>query len=281
VTSFRLKYIHRFKDRHGHVRHYFRRPGRKPVALPGLPSSAEFMAAYQVALAAAAPETGASQSAPGTFNALAAAWYRGGDFANVAPSTKITYRRIVDAFLARYGEKPVVLLEARHIHTILDGMSATPAQANKLRSILRLMLRFAVERGWRADNPAAAVGRIRYKKQGFPTWTDADLAAFEARWPVGTRERLAFELLLMTGQRRVRCAPAEDRDDPMGADRPTTPGRDRCVRSGGGQDLPDHPVWRPVRQRHRVLQLVRRQGPFGWRGQIAPRSAQGKPADHH
>jgi len=33
------------------------------------------------------------------------------------------------------------------------------------------------------------------------TWTDAELAAFEARWPLGTRERLAYALLLYTAQR--------------------------------------------------------------------------------
>jgi hypothetical protein len=38
-------------DRHGHVRHYFRRPGGKRLALPGLPGSNEFMAAYKAALA--------------------------------------------------------------------------------------------------------------------------------------------------------------------------------------------------------------------------------------
>jgi hypothetical protein len=46
-----IKYIHAFRDRHGKTRHYFRRPGFKPVPLPGLPGSAEFIAAYQAALA--------------------------------------------------------------------------------------------------------------------------------------------------------------------------------------------------------------------------------------
>jgi integrase len=33
------------------------------------------------------------------------------------------------------------------------------------------------------------------------TWTDDELSRFEQRWPLGTRERLAFALLLYTGQR--------------------------------------------------------------------------------
>ena len=37
---------------------------------------------------------------------------------------------------------------------------------------------------------------------GFYVWTQQELDRFEARWPVGTRERLAFDLLLYTGLRR-------------------------------------------------------------------------------
>jgi integrase len=37
---------------------------------------------------------------------------------------------------------------------------------------------------------------------GFHTWTQAELDRFEAHWPVGTRERLSYDLLLYTGLRR-------------------------------------------------------------------------------
>ena len=51
MTNLRLRYVHSFIDHNGHPRHYFRRPGFKRVTLPGLPGSAEFMEAYQAALA--------------------------------------------------------------------------------------------------------------------------------------------------------------------------------------------------------------------------------------
>ena len=41
----RLKYVHAFRDRMGRMRYYFRRHGIR-TALPGLPGSNEFMAAY-------------------------------------------------------------------------------------------------------------------------------------------------------------------------------------------------------------------------------------------
>ena len=36
MTNFRLRYVKSYIDRHGKVRHYLRRPGAKPIALPGL-----------------------------------------------------------------------------------------------------------------------------------------------------------------------------------------------------------------------------------------------------
>jgi hypothetical protein len=73
MTRIRLQYVNSFRDRHGQLRHYFRRPGYKSVALPGLPGSAEFMESYQAALAGeTAPrvEIGASRTRPGTIAAL-------------------------------------------------------------------------------------------------------------------------------------------------------------------------------------------------------------------
>jgi hypothetical protein len=53
-----LAYVKTYRDRHGKVRRYFRRPGFKPIPLPGLPGSAEFMQAYQAALEGGEPRIG-------------------------------------------------------------------------------------------------------------------------------------------------------------------------------------------------------------------------------
>lgn len=44
------------------------------------------------------------------------------------------------------------------------------------------------------------------KGSGFHVWSDEEIAAFEAHWPIGTRERLAFAILLYTGLRRGDAA---------------------------------------------------------------------------
>jgi integrase len=63
-------------------------------------------------------------------------------------------------------------------------------------------MRFAVEIGWRPDDPTASVRKVHVASTGFHTWTEAEIAAFEAKHPIGTKPRLAFDLLLYTAQRR-------------------------------------------------------------------------------
>ena len=64
------------------------------------------------------------------------------------------------------------------------------------------LFRWLVESGLVAGDPTTGVTVVRAKTEGFPIWTDEDEARFRARWPLGTRERLAFEVLRQTGLRR-------------------------------------------------------------------------------
>jgi Bifunctional DNA primase/polymerase, N-terminal len=42
----------------------------------------------------------------------------------------------------------------------------------------------------------------RKKGPGFPAWTEADAAAYDERWPIGTKERVWRDVLFYTGLRR-------------------------------------------------------------------------------
>jgi len=204
VTKLRLRYVHRYRDTRGKVRHYFRRPGVPRIPLPGLPGSAEFMEAYQLALAGAAPlpEVGQARTKPGSLSALIVSYYRSAEFAGLAASTRRTRRAILEAFRGQHGDKPVKGLQRQHVRRILADRAATPHAANNLFKILRLLMRFAILEGWRDDDPTLGEKGIRTRSDGFHTWTDAEIAAFEAHHAIGTRERLALALLLYTAQRR-------------------------------------------------------------------------------
>lgn len=204
-----LRYIKAFKDRHGKPRHYFRRPGFRSIALPGLPGSVEFMEAYKLALVgktAPARQIGEERTKPGSISALFVAYYSSADFQALHKDTKRSYRCVLEPFRAKFGSAPVTDIKPEGLRKVMDGMRERPGAANNLRKRLRTVLAFAVDRGWIDVNPALVIRKPKYKSLGFPGWSEEQITAYEAKWPSGTRERRAFALLLYTGQRRGDAA---------------------------------------------------------------------------
>jgi hypothetical protein len=74
-TSSVAGYVNGFVDRHGKARYYFRRAGFKKVALPGVPWSPDFMAAYQTVLAGQPIAIGEDRTLPGSMQALSISYY--------------------------------------------------------------------------------------------------------------------------------------------------------------------------------------------------------------
>jgi integrase len=205
MTRIRLDYVHEFLDRHGKVRRYFRRSGFKQVPLPGLPGSAEFMDAYQAALSGETTrriEIGVGRAKSGTVAALTAAYLDSIAFRNLALETQRSRRGILERFRAEHGEKRVALLGRQHVERMVTAKAATPSAARNFLNMLRVLMQFAIEIGIRADDPTIGIKRVRLRTEGFHTWTEQDIGAFEAAHPIGTRARLALALLLYTGQRR-------------------------------------------------------------------------------
>jgi integrase len=203
MTRIRLQYVHEFIDRHGKPRRYFRRLGFKSVRLSGLPGSQEFMEAYQSALDGGASSIiGASRSKPGTVSALIGGYLNSLAFKNLAPATQRSRRGILEHFRDEHGGKRVAMLQREHVQKMLNAKVNTPSAARNFLITLRVLMAFAVESGIRADDPTIGVKRPKIKTAGWRTWTEEDIAAFEAKHPVGTQARLAMALMLFIGQRR-------------------------------------------------------------------------------
>jgi integrase len=85
---------------------------------------------------------------------------------------------------------------------MIDAKAATPVAANHFLQALRRLMKLAIDLGWRKDDPTAGILNIRNRSEGFRTWSEEDISTYEAKFPLGSRARLAFALLLHTGQRR-------------------------------------------------------------------------------
>jgi integrase len=172
-----------------------------------MPGSEAFNEAYQAALAGAkvAPgRIGAGRTVPGTVDAAIVGLYQSRAFRDLKPISQSTYRYVLEAFRGRHGGKRIALLERRHIEDILAAKSAKPGAQRNLLRMLKVLLTYAVEIGLRSDNPAAGlkIKGATGSGGGFHTWTEGEIARFEARHAIGTPARLAFALLLFTAQRR-------------------------------------------------------------------------------
>jgi site-specific recombinase XerD len=198
MAKLELAYVHKYRDRHGRVRHYFRRKGSRKTAIPGLPGSPEFMVAYQAALGTEKPSTA---TVDGSVKALAIRYLKGSaKFKNLSQSSQETYRFALKEFLVQHGHRPAATLPRHKACEIIERIGVDrPSMANLTKSVLVSLFNYAITINWRSDNPFDKVPT--YKTGTLHTWTEDEIAAYEAFWPLGTRERLAFSVLLFTAQR--------------------------------------------------------------------------------
>jgi enterobacteria phage integrase len=199
MTTFKLPYVHQFRDRHGKIRRYFRRRGAPRTMLPGIPGSPEFMQAYNQANDGKTPPP-LSRYGNGTIGALWAEYRRSASYSNLSDSSKRTYGQIMSPVLDKHGFRSVAGMNRQHARQIVEAVGIhAPSMANLTIAVLRLLFSFAVENNLRPDNPVRGIRR--YKGGEHESWTDDDLRLFEKEWPTGTRERLVYDLLLFTSQR--------------------------------------------------------------------------------
>jgi integrase len=101
------------------------------------------------------------------------------------------------------GDKPFVRIDAATIIAGRERRAATPAQARNFLDAMRGLFRWAAKaRMVKADPTLGVENPPRRKGDGFLPWTEEHVAAYERRWPIGTRQRVWLDVLLYTGLRR-------------------------------------------------------------------------------
>ena len=198
MTMIKLQYVKEYIDKTGKVRRYLRRKGKPSIPLPGLPGSADFMAAYEAGLTAIVKPK--PRHSDGTIGSLVLSFYQSSAFSNLAASSQQRYRLVLDKFAAEDGHRLVRDMPRRVAVSIIEEIGEkTPGMANLSASVLRRLFAYAIKKELRTDNPFSGIEP--YKLGSHHTWTEAEITKYREAWPIGTRERLAFDLLLYTGQR--------------------------------------------------------------------------------
>lgn len=199
----RPPYLIKRKNRQGeYVWYVWKRPAPQ-IRIRGEYGSRPFMAAYRAALyegAARAPVEIAKEP-PKTFHAAVRAYKRSKQWERLSDATQKQRGNILDRVEAKAGDMPLSDFDKATIVQARDSMKG-PGAAKHLIQTLRGFFQWAVEADYVAADPTEGVKVARPKTEGFKPWSDADIAIYEDRWPLGTRQRLWLAILLHTGLRR-------------------------------------------------------------------------------
>jgi integrase len=193
-------FLHREISRHGKPIWYFRRGHARRIRLPGDYGSAEFLAAYDAALGGRAK---GHRSPPSGSFAWGLSLYRQSQtWGALSPATRRQRDNIFALIVKTHGETTLSAWKRGDIAAGRDKRAATPAAAKHFVAALRGLFHWLVESGLVASDPTEGITVVRPKTDGFAAWTEDDEQKFRRSWKLGTRERVAFEVLRQTGLRR-------------------------------------------------------------------------------
>lgn len=214
-----LPFLSTETDRHGNVRIYVRKYGRR-IRLREAPGTPEFARAYASALERLAAPVEPLDSRPArtepkanTFGWLALQYYASRKFQSLDPISQRTRQRIIDSCLpevytfkddtkAQVRECTIKHITSGIVLFLCEQKISKPGAANNRRKYLSAMFKWAISAKHMTINPCRDVEKQQYATDGFHAWTASELTAFENRHPIGTKARLAMSLLLYLGVRK-------------------------------------------------------------------------------
>jgi integrase len=202
----RPPHLHLERTRHGEVVFYFRRGKGKRIRIRGAYGSPEFMQAYEEARASTVGPQCAPRTVVGSLAWLIARYRDSGAWARLSATTRRQRECIFRDSLKAEADYPFAKITKAAIGAALDRRRATPFMARAFLKAMRGLFKWAGEAGFVKNDPTADVRCQVPRTEGFHAWTEEEISIFESKWPIGTRQRLAFAILLYTGFRRGDAA---------------------------------------------------------------------------
>ena len=121
----------------------------------------------------------------------------------LSPATRRQRDNIFLHVIKSAGAEPYEKITRSVIAASRDARANTPAAARNFLNTMRGLFQWAHESSLVTNNPTVGVSPPKQRTgPGFEAWTPEDVAAYEKRWPEGTKERVWLHVLLYTGLRR-------------------------------------------------------------------------------
>lgn len=201
----RPPHLHRETTRHGKSVWYVRVGRGARIRLRAEFGTPEFQAEYQDAVAGKLrPKE--SGPASGTLAWYVARYRESSAWLALSFATRRQRENILRQVLSTAGTEPLGRIDRKAIIAGRERRAKTPFQARHFLDTMRGFFQWALENEHVKADPTDGLKISKPKTDGFPAWTDAEIEQYERRWPVGTRERVMFDIFLYTGLRRGDAA---------------------------------------------------------------------------
>jgi integrase len=171
----------------------FRRNGVS-VIMRETPGTAEFALAY-----ARLMNTGKVTATKQSFSALVRLYRASPKYAARAERTRADYDKVLAWVVKALGPLPVAGLRRKDVIRARDENADAVRFANYIVQVLSIIMEYAIDLGWRDDNPAKGVAKLKADNPPREPWPAAMIEAYRAK--ADGRALLIFELCLGTGAR--------------------------------------------------------------------------------
>jgi integrase len=201
----RPPHLQRQVTRHGATAWYVRIGKGPRIRIRSAFGTAEFDAQYQAAIAGLPARQSAKddRTSTGTLAWLVERYREPGAWTDLSLATRRQRENILKEVVKTAGKQLIGKITTASIMTGRDRRHDTPDQARHFLDAMRGLFRWAVKAKLVASDPTVGVDNPpRPKTDGFTVWSDDDIAAYEKRWPIGTRQRVWLDVLVYTGLRR-------------------------------------------------------------------------------
>jgi integrase len=202
----KLSFLHRFRTRHGKSVYYVKlsksQKGRGTRIRDPVYRSEKFMEEYHAALRGApitvAPLVG--KDGKGSLGWLIKQYRDSRDWREMlSAATRRQRDPIFKQLEDSAGDIPYTAIRRRNIE---EGMMArTQNQARHFYDTMRALFKWAVGHDLHDRNPTDGIKVKKDNGDGHLAWSIELIEQYEQRWPLGTKQRLAFDIYLYLGFR--------------------------------------------------------------------------------
>jgi integrase len=195
--------LHRQVTRHGKTVWYVRVGKGRRIRIRAAFGTPEFDFEYHAAITARPRPPLKVPLSAGTVAWLVERYRETPAWRDLSLATRQQREAILAHVIKSAGSQPFAQITRATIIAGRDRRHATPAQARHFLEAMRGLFRWATDAQLVKVNPTAGVADpARPKNAGIAVWTEEQVAAYERRWPIGTRQRVWLDVLLYTGLRR-------------------------------------------------------------------------------